>query len=434
MKNLWMILLMLTLAGAMLFLSSCGCDDDDDDSGDDDDDDNTGGEVVSNVIVDDPNLDPWQYGAGTVGDRPALVWLYADWDNEEYKLYYLRSLDAKGAQWPDQTESVLLPTGGERVGAPQLIQLADGTPMVIFSFGDNGYLAYMKAQDTAGSAWDAPVIIDDVNYSTGTLGGISVILIGDTPAVSYSAGSTDGLFYISAKNPAGDSWNDPVEIAQPYTDLDRICENRIAIVNGRPAVAYQHAEMTSNHYSVHYVRASDAKGGGWESPLLVDDSGNYCGASINLEFFDDAPLILHGNDSGDVILVQSADADGDSWNSPMAWPDFSGFHFRMTVFDPAEYDNGSMWVNVIASHYEYGGTKDGAEEIRQMSSTFMDEDVNGLEARLALALYGNKYGTLQLVGAITHDFLGSHPLMVLKKSFEHNMSGTWIAMRKQGNK
>jgi len=68
MKTILMIILMLTLAGAMLFLSSCGCDDDDDDSGDDDavDDDDDDDD-------DDDTVAFWEEDFQTMapGDLPA---------------------------------------------------------------------------------------------------------------------------------------------------------------------------------------------------------------------------------------------------------------------------------------------------------------------------------------------------------------------------
>ena len=100
----------------------------------------------------------------------------------------------------------------------------------------------------------------------------------------------------------GDSWGEPIVIAEMYQFPGNVIS--AAIVNGHPAIAY----FSWTDSKVKYVRALDANGDSWGSPINL---GNWISPSL---------LVVNGKPAvccSGVIYVRALDANGETWGTPV---------------------------------------------------------------------------------------------------------------------
>ena len=86
----------------------------------------------------------------------------------------------------------------------------------------------------------------------------------------------------------------------------------LAVVNGNPAISYYDWFQKN----LKYVRASDAGGGSWGTPLAIDSAGDV-GWHSSLAMVGGFPAIAYGDNTNDCLkYVRSGDAVGSSWGTP----------------------------------------------------------------------------------------------------------------------
>ncbi len=98
----------------------------------------------------------------------------------------------------------------------------------------------------------------------------SLALVNGNPAVAYYDTTNGDLKYVRATNAFGTAWGTPVTVDSAgnvgaYASL--------AVVNGNPAIAYYEIvsnTAVSNASKVKYVRATDASGAAWGAPVTID--------------------------------------------------------------------------------------------------------------------------------------------------------------------
>jgi hypothetical protein len=79
-------------------------------------------------------------------------------------------------------------------------------------------------------------------------------------------------------------------------------------VNGRPAIGYY-----AFGYGLRYVRANDATGSSWGTPVTVDDSGDV-GVDASLAIVNGNPAISYlDQDYYDLMYIRATDANGAAW-------------------------------------------------------------------------------------------------------------------------
>jgi hypothetical protein len=94
----------------------------------------------------------------------------------------------------------------------------------------------------------------------------------------------------------------------------------IATVNGNPAISY--CDATPEDGDLKYVRASDANGSSWGTPVTVDSEG-VTGACTSLAIINGNPAIIYlsvlgvTEQCGDLKYVRATDASGSSWGTPV---------------------------------------------------------------------------------------------------------------------
>jgi hypothetical protein len=156
---------------------------------------------------------------------------------------------------------------------------------------------------------DAPV--DSAQYAGD---GCSLAMVDGRPAISYSSSKDSldaNLMYIRAADAAGGAWGSPVVVANPchtYTQL--------LVVDGHPAICYQDVTDPNNPV-LKFVRAADADGAGWNAPVLIDSAHSAYQAGFAI--VDGKPAVGYRTfgDTGGQSFCQAADADGTAWNAPV---------------------------------------------------------------------------------------------------------------------
>lgn len=216
---------------------------------------------------------------------------------------YSRADDVDGTSWPI----------ARHTGVPFLkgryMQLLEVGGMPAFFYEDNA-LMYVRANDIDGTSWGAPIVVDEV---PGVLVGAycSAVVVDGNPAVAYRRGTPDNsLYYIRANDALGASWGSPLQI-QVGTD-DAACS--MAVVNGNPAIVFNRPLGTP--VGVLFTRANDPQGTNWSAPVQLQPAVNELG-DVELKVINGVPAVVYSfreiiNNA--VRFRYANDPDGTSWN------------------------------------------------------------------------------------------------------------------------
>jgi PKD repeat protein len=237
-----------------------------------------------------------------VDGYPAISY-YDDTDDD---LMYVRATNPDGSAW-GATQAV--DTTGS-VGSCTSLEVVDGNPAISYQSTSSMDLKYIRATDSVGSVWGAPLTV----YSTGSVGWYTSLAVVDGyPAISYLDTTTFlsyDLMYVRATDSAGSAWSAPVSVDNTVDVFGN--STSLVIVNGYPAICY----MERSNLDLRYVRATGVDGSTWGTPTTVDsvgEVGDYC----SLALIDGYPAISYYDGSNcDMKYVQAANADGSSWNQP----------------------------------------------------------------------------------------------------------------------
>jgi len=260
-------------------------------------------------------------GPVLVDDAPAMI-LISD-DDGSRSLVYLRGTDRDGTSFSPAVTLAPVATGW-----PDLA-VVDGNPAVAYCRDGNRDLEFRRADDAQGASWPVdPVVIDSTYHNAGMF--CSMLVVDGNPAVAFTgeSGGDEGiLLYSRATDAQGTAWGAPIELDPGYGDGDEVLRLDFALVDGNPAVFYQYRNFNSSTAGLRFVRATDATGSAWGTPVTIDTwADDFSGDSRNLSLVD-----LNGipgvswyweswGVSADCIAYycQSGDSTGSVWSSPMA--------------------------------------------------------------------------------------------------------------------
>lgn len=157
---------------------------------------------------------------------------------------------------------------------------------------------------THAQTWDNPVALNPLNGTGGSFGLYTrmEVVNGNPAMVAYDA-SHQRVLYIRANDASGISWGTPVTVLKGGSGV-----LGIAVVNGNPAIVYSEGSV-----SLKYIRATDASGTSWGSPVTIETGSTTtpCLTTINGN-----PAISYWTSAG-LKYVRATNADGTGWSSPI---------------------------------------------------------------------------------------------------------------------
>ncbi len=270
-------------------------------------DDAEGSSWSSPETVDDGGGNPiGQFTSLAVVDGYPAISYY---DNDNGELMYVRADDASGSNWG--SSETVDDGGGDDVGQFTSLAVVDGYPAISYYDVYNGELKYVQADDASGSSWNSPETVDDGNGDD--VGQFSSLVVADGyPAISYYDSDNGELKFVRADDASGSSWGSPETVDDGNgNDVGQFAS--LLVVNGSPAISYYDA----TDGDLKYVRASDAAGSSWNSPVTVDATGDV-GFYTCLKVVAGNPAICYrDDDNGYLKYVRADDASGTSWGSPV---------------------------------------------------------------------------------------------------------------------
>jgi PKD repeat protein len=249
--------------------------------------------------------------AGDVGSDTSLQVVngypaisYYDITNEDLK--YVRALNIDGSSWGTP---ITIDGSGTDVGGYTTLRVANGYPAIAYHDSTDASLKYVRATDVDGVSWGLPLTVD------GELGDpkglyASMCIVNGFPAISYYQSSAGRLYYVRANNANGSSWGTPMR-ADPF-NADLGMWTSLQVVNGNPAISYFEISFDGR---LRYVRADDANGSSWETTPLVLDWSTNTGRYSCMYVVNGNPAICYVDGADQPNYIRALDASGTTWDS-----------------------------------------------------------------------------------------------------------------------
>ncbi|HEY8389082.1 MAG TPA: hypothetical protein VIK74_10785, partial [Parasegetibacter sp.] len=238
-----------------------------------------------------------------VNGNPAIACFDFQYGNPEY----IRANDVNGASWG---ASIRLDVSEDWVGEFTSMKVINGVPVIVYHDVTNGHLRMIKAADENGATWNAPDVFD-LGHPGGVGGACSMSLINGIPAIAYQDNYEGKIKFVAATDATGTSWNAGVYTTSSYSYASHIV---LTEVDGKPAFSFgdYFTEGTT------YVISSDVSGAIWnESPTsfnVFDEIGTYTSCQI----VDGRPaMVYYKGDENYLYYVRALDANGLQWGTPV---------------------------------------------------------------------------------------------------------------------
>ncbi len=230
---------------------------------------------------------------------------FSYYDFTNQDLKYVRATDATGSAWA--APLAIAVTGAQ--GFHNSLKVVNGNPAIAYYDNVSQGLRFVRASDASGTAWSAPISVDVSAPGSGWY--ISLQIVNGYPAISYYEATNDDLKYVRATNADGTAWGTPITVdATGITGL----WTSMQIVNGNPAISY----YDQDNLDLRYVRANDADGTTWGTPVSVDVTGDQ-GRYTSLQMVNGNPAIsYYDGTNADLRYVRASDAFGTTWATPVS--------------------------------------------------------------------------------------------------------------------
>jgi hypothetical protein len=220
-------------------------------------------------------------------------------------LKYVRALDANGTAWATDQ----LVDGPASFGHATL-QVVNGNPAISYYEFMGGNVKFIRAADVNGASWSTPQRLD----AKGSLGAAaSLQIVNGNPGFSYYNITSRNLEFVRATNVAGTAWAEPQTVDGATTEVGGFTS--LQIVNGNAAIAYYDATNTS----LNFVRATDANVTAWGTPQILDGAGaELIGQYPSMQIVNgNAAIAYYDGTNGDLKFIRATDADGTAWSTPL---------------------------------------------------------------------------------------------------------------------
>jgi hypothetical protein len=197
---------------------------------------------------------------------------------------------------------------GGQTGSHGSLAVINGRPAVAYRDDDGGKLFYIRSVDASGTSWppSAIVRVDGAIDSAGQFA--SLAEVDGRPAISYYANGD--LRYVRANDAAGMSWPSPITIDGATSNVGR--DTSLALIGGKPAIAYQ----SPNTGEILYAWADDAAGTSWNTASVEGSIGAYRQHSSLVEVGGKPAIALTNQTDGGIryaVLTGSDPATPGDW-------------------------------------------------------------------------------------------------------------------------
>lgn len=224
-----------------------------------------------------------------------------------------------------------------QLGEYNQMLIVNGNPAIFTYSSSRQALVYVRATNASGTVWGDPILIDSTNSVAGH---ISAAIVNGNPAVCYRiGGSNNDLMYVRAANADGSSWNTPVTVDATGVTGEY---SSLAIINGNPAISY----YNSTNQDLYYVRATNVDGTSWGTPVVVE-STNTVGLYTSLAVVDGNPAIsFYGVSNSELKYVRATDASGTTWGTSLTLESANtvGYYSRLIVVN----DTPSIAYHIVS--------------------------------------------------------------------------------------
>lgn len=252
--------------------------------------------------------DVGQYASlAIVAGRPCVAY----YDATSTALMFVRALDEKGSAWGNP---VIVDTTNDTGRWASLADI-NGHPAIAYLDVTNGNLRYARASNPEGTIWGTQAVVAGLG-TDGVFGEYaSLALVNGRPAIAYSRKLNDApsLYYSYAADAAGEVWPDPILVPSPHQRGEHA---QLKVVNGFPAIVHHDRTLLN----LSWVRATNATGVGddvWDSHVRITPAGSGGGRYNSLEIVDGAPAVTHVDEATGLLLFSRAqDPNGDDWDPP----------------------------------------------------------------------------------------------------------------------
>lgn len=269
-----------------------------------------------------------------VNGNPAIA--YYDTTNGDLK--YLRATNSTGTSWGGAPVTV---DSSGNVGEYASLVVVSGNPAIAYYDRTNTNLKYARANDSSGAIWGTPITVDSSTNDVGH--SISMAIVSSNPAIAYGD-YTGSSFpkYIRATTTTGTAWGAPVPLSDSVSHellAEKIC---LVVVNGNPAVA--HWDNTSG--GARYMRAINTTGTSWPTAWTRLDSGAAsAGAGVSMTVVDGRPAVSFA-EGVNLCYLRADDASGTTWGTPVVVDKSGGGGYSSLIMvngKPAiAYYNGAL--------------------------------------------------------------------------------------------
>ncbi|NNE16524.1 MAG: hypothetical protein HKN51_16195 [Saprospiraceae bacterium] len=223
------------------------------------------------------------------------------------------------------------------------------------------------------NTWSTPLNIGTSHH----LSNPSLTVVNGYPAICYRD-VNDNIMYVRALDVCGNNWGTAINISSLYiANITSVSSPDLIIVDGHPAICFQ----DDSNLTFVYCRADDLDGSAW-TQFKVVDSGNVIGRKCEMMVVNGNPAIVYNEEkdfcNGDIKYVRAADAQGNSWNSPI-------------VLAGKQCTSGSQ--NIVNIQILNGHPSASIQMVPSAASPY----INGIYFTRALDVDGNSWATPELV-------------------------------------
>jgi hypothetical protein len=184
-----------------------------------------------------------------------------------------------------------------------------GNPAIAYNDYTNQQLNYCRAQDSAGTTWGSIVVADATQLAGEQY--LDMIEVAGRPAIAYYM---DGAIdFVRAADATGDTWLSPIQLhAWPPSGSYL----SMAMVGGNPAVAFQN----NSPVNPRYTSALDPQATSWSPEADINSDGDSSAwiSLVQLETIPARPGVFGSwNGATQLVFYRAMDTAGTTWEAPL---------------------------------------------------------------------------------------------------------------------